>query len=60
MQADAIQTGQKVVVLDDLLATGGKSRYLTMCNIYMPLLHSLGKQTFLFSLHSLCKYDNIS
>lgn len=29
IQADAIQKGQKVVVIDDLLATGGKSIYLS-------------------------------
>ena len=35
MQADAIEKGQKVVILDDLLATGGE--YLKLISIYFHL-----------------------
>jgi adenine phosphoribosyltransferase len=69
MQADAVQAGQRVVVLDDLLATGGTMgagvRLLREAGAEVPLAAVLIELTFLggrervgVQLESLIAYDS--
>ena len=56
IQADAIQKGQKVVVIDDLLATGGKLTYLN----YVMLLSNMSLAVSIQFIHTFLKIFTLS